>query len=136
MKRILLYFLTVILLLSGCSEIELNCENKVCTAVFVSVSVKFLDSNGNSLIVKDYQSKNLRTGQLLNGANATDTTFAKGFYTVVSDGNLRELTSSDKVLVSAKHPVTNVLKQAEFTVSGGECACHVEKIAGPEEIRF
>jgi hypothetical protein len=54
----------------------------------------------------------------------------------VTDANLKDLSDSDKVLVSAKHPVTNVLKQAEFTISGGECACHVGKIAGPDEIRF
>lgn len=136
MKHIILSFLTVILLLSSCSENELNCENKVCTHQFVSIGVKFTDYNGNPLIVKDYQSKNLRTGKLFTGTNTTDTIYAKGFYRVVSDGNLKELNSSDKVLVSAKHPITNVLKQAEYTISGGECACHVAKIAGPEEIRF
>ena len=135
MKLRLPFFLAIIIL-SSCSENITTCENKLCTEELVSVNVKFIDSNGNPLIVKDYESKNLRTGKLLKGANAIDTTIAKGFYAVASDGNLRELNSSDKVLISAKHPATNVLKQAEFTVSGGECECHVAKIAGPDEVKF
>ena len=135
MKRTILSLLTIILF-NACSENKFSCENKVCTTSFASVNVEFLDSNGNPLIVKDYQSKNLRTGKLLTGTNAIDTISVKGIYIVASDGNLKELNSSDKILVSAKHPVTNVLKQAEFTISGGECSCHVAKIAGPDEIRF
>lgn len=104
--------------------------------MYATISVKFIDFNGKPLVVKDYQSKNLRTGKLMNASFATDTINYKGYYSVVSDENLKDLSNSDKVLVSAKHPVTNVLKQAEFTISGGECACHVGKIAGPDEIRF
>lgn len=136
MKRIILSFLIITLFDSCTEENEVSCEQKVCSMQYVSVNVKFMDSNGNPLIVKDYQSKNLRTGKLLTETNAIDTTFAKGIYTVANDSHLRELNSSDKVLVSAKHPVTNVLKQAEFTISGGECACHVAKIAGPDQVRF
>ena len=135
MKRIILSLLTVILF-NACSENKLICENKVCTEQFVSINVKFLDSNGNPLIVKDYQSQNVRTGKLLSSTSATDSVNEKGYYRVASDLNLKELSTSDKILVSAKHPITDVLKQAEFTVSGGECECHILKIAGPDEVRF
>ena len=135
MKRTILSLLTVILL-NACSKNKLSCENKLCTEQFVSINVKFLDSNGNPLLIKDYQSQNVRTGKLLSSTSATDSVNEKGYYRVASDLNLKEFSTSDKILVSAKHPVTNVLKQAEFTISGGECACHVAKIAGPDEIRF
>ena len=136
MKRIILPFLASILFCACTENDELSCDEKVCTMQFESVNVKFIDSNGSPLIVKDYQSSNLRTGKFLSVTTAVDTIRAKGFYTVASDVNLKELNTSDKILVSSKHPVTNVLKQAEFTISGGECACHVGKIAGPDTIRF
>jgi len=135
MKRTILSLFTVILF-NACSENKLSCENKVCTEQFVSINVKFLDSNGNPLVVKDYQSQNVRTGKLLSSTSETDIINEKGYYRVASDLNLKELSSSDKILVSAKHTITDVLKQAEFTVSGGECECHILKIAGPDEVRF
>jgi hypothetical protein len=136
MKRIILAFLIIVFFNSCTEESQETCEARVCTQMYATLSVKFIDFNGKPVVVKNYQSKNLRTGKLLNATFVTDTINYKGYYYVVTDANLKDLSDSDKVLVSAKHPVTNVLKQAEFTISGGECACHVGKIAGPDEIRF
>jgi len=104
--------------------------------MFATVRIKFLDSNGNPMVVKDYQAVNLRTNKLLRSTGEIDGVNAKGFYMVASDNNLSELAESEKILVSAKHPITNALKEVEFIISGGECACHVTKIAGTDEIRF
>ena len=136
MKRTILSLLIVMFFNSCTKKSQESCEAKVCTQMYATISVKFTVSSGNPLVVNDYYSKNLRTGKLMNATFVTDTINYKGYYYVVSDGNLKELNNSDKILVSAKHPVTNVLKQAEFTISGGECACHVAKMAGPDEVRF
>ena len=135
MKRTLIISLLA-LALSSCNESTSNCQEKVCTAAFSSVNVKFIDMDGTPLMVKDYQAISLRTNKSLSSAGAVDPINFKGVYIVVSESEINEISTSERILVSAKHPTTNVLKQAEFTVSGGECACDVVKTAGPEEIRF
>lgn len=135
MRKILILFI-IFLSFSSCSENTSNCENKVCTDMFATVRIKFLDSNGNPMVVKDYQAVNLRTNKLLRSTGEIDSVNAKGFYMVASDNNLSELAESENILVSAKHPITNALKEEEFIISGGECACHISNISGPDEIRF
>jgi hypothetical protein len=135
MKKVSIILLLALAFIS-CNESTSDCQNKVCTALFSSVNVKFIDTNGAPLIVNDYQSISLRTNKSLSSAGAVDPINFKGFYTVVDESELNELNTAERILVSAKHPTTNVLKQAEFTVSGGECACDVVKTAGPEEVRF
>lgn len=132
----ILFCLTICLLFS-CTSNKNNCDNKICTEEFRTVGVKFLNANGQAIIVKDFQSVYLKTNQPVSFLIPPDTTYAKGFYMVASDANLKELASNgDKILVSAKHPATNVVKQAEFVVAGGDCACHISKISGPETIVF
>ncbi len=135
MKKISILILTIFAF-SSCDQSESNCEDKVCTTQFVSVKVKFTDTDGKPLIVNDYQSVNLRTGSMLKFTGAVDPVNFKGDYTVAHDGNDNELEGIERIMVSAKHPVTKVLKQAEFKVSMEDCDCHISKLSGPEEIQF
>ena len=101
------------------------------------VTVKFIDANGNPLEVKDFKVVNLRTNKDLTSSNYIDPINAKGNYLVVTDANTKDLsTKGDQIKVSARHPVNGTIREANFLVSGGECACHISKISGPEEIIF
>ncbi|TKC00629.1 hypothetical protein [Pedobacter cryophilus] len=130
-------FITVIMFWSCNKPEEINCENLICTQEFRIVNVKFIDALGNAIEVKDFKSLNLRTNKDLTSSNYVDPINAKGYYTVVTDANTKDLSSKgDYIRVSAKHPVNGTIKEVDFVVSGGECACHISKISGPEEIVF
>ena len=136
MKKISILILTIFAF-SSCEESEENLtnrEDRVCTALFTSVKVKFIDTDGTPLIVKDYHSVNMQTNSMLKFTGAVDTINQKGVYTVASELNATELKGEGRILVSAKHPVTKVLKQAEFKV--GMDFCDISKVSGPDEIRF
>lgn len=126
------------LLLGSChSEEQAPCENLVCTQEFRTITMKFTDTNGDPLLVKDFKSINLRTNKELSSTNNDATIFTKGVYIVASDINLRDLSNEgDHIKISATHPTNGTLKVADFVVSGGTCNCHVSKISGPEIISF
>ena len=66
-----------------------------------------------------------------------DTVNFKGNYAVVTDSDTKNLSpKGDTIDVSAVNPRTNQKKTVQFVVSGGKCACHIEKISGPEEVVF
>ena len=99
------------------------------------VQIKFTDTSGNALTVKDYSSINKRTNKPMMQNNEPTTINNKGNYIVASDADRAQLSESgDTILVSATHPQTNKKIETEFVVSGGICACHINKISGPAEV--
>lgn len=105
----------------------------VCTMEFRSVTVRFLNKQGNPLSVENFVSINTRTGKPLAYAGPTG---APGYYKVATDSNLKELSDAgDDILVSAKNPETGQTMSIAFKVAGG-CACHVSKLSGPEQVSF
>jgi len=137
MKCSLYCLLAIGLIASSCKTTkERACEDLVCTMEFRTVTVKFLDNLGKPVVVKDFRSINLRNHESMRGGRL-DADTAKGIYTVASDANLKGLTNKgDTVLVFAKHPLSNVLKEGKFVISGGVCACHIAKVSGPDTIVF
>lgn len=98
------------------------------------VQVKFIDASGNPVIVKDFSSIIKRTN---NPVMKNNDPAGSGVYTVASDADLKQLSEKgDIIMVSATHPQTNKKIEAEFVISGGLCACHINKISGPAEILF
>lgn len=101
------------------------------------VPVKFNDAAGSPVIVKDFSAINKRTQQPMVQNNEPATINNQGNYIVASDADRKELSDSgDTVVVSATNPKTNEIKKAEFVISGGICACHINKISGPDKIIF
>jgi hypothetical protein len=113
-----------------------TCEPKVCTTEAVSIKVKFLDKNGQPVVVNNYSSINKRTGLAIKYAGAASVTYQPGVYWVATDGNLKETADDgDEVLVSGTNPTTSQTKTATFKIFGG-CRCHIGKTTGPAEITF
>lgn len=133
MKNYLIIILFAVVTLNSCKN---SCSQKICTDNSVSIVVKFLNQNGNPIVVKDFKSIISRTQKDISNISYLDTVYFKGIYQVATDGNLGDIKNSEKILVSAINPKTNQLKEVEFVVSGGDCACHISKISGPEIIQF
>ena len=138
MKNIVYIFLLASLTFFACSATKTspaNCENMICTQEFRTVQVKFKDASGNPVTVKNFSTINKRTGA--STVPKDEPGNSQGNYTVASDADVRKFSESgDVISVSATHPTTNNKTTAEFVVSGGICACHINKISGPAEITF
>ncbi len=138
MKTQAYIFLTIAFFLSACSATKTDpseCGQVMCTQEFRMVQVKFKDAAGNAVVVKDFSAINKRTGESIVQNNEPPTVNNQGNYTVASDADVKKLSEpGDVITVSATHPTTNNKISAEFVVSGGKCACHINKISGPAEI--
>jgi hypothetical protein len=119
--------LLAVLAINTCNKSEEKCPDKACTMMFASVPVTY------NKTVKDFKAVNLRSGQNLTRKDqTTGTTF-----TVVDDGDLKKLTEGgDDIELTATDSATNVSRKDTVKVSGGKCACHVERVSGPTEISF
>lgn len=111
-----------------------NCPDLICTQEFRSVTVKFKDTSGNPLVVKNFSAVVKRTGKSTD-SGPVDTVHSKGNYSVVTDNYRKNLAvNGDTIIVSAVNPASNEKKTVQFVVSGGKCACHIEKLSGPDEV--
>lgn len=140
MKITIYQFLALTIFLFSCSVAKVNtspCEPIICTQEFRMVQVKIKDASGNPVIVKEFAAINKRTGKSTVQDKEPVTVSNEGNYTVASDADLKNLSESgDVITVTAIHPQTNKTVSAEFIVSGGKCACHINKISGPAELVF
>ncbi len=140
MKKLLYTIFISASLLAACSTTKTQpaeCEQMICTQEFRMVQVKFKDAAGNPVTVKDYSAINKRTGESTVQNNDPATVNNQGIYVVASDADVKKLfESGDIITVTATNPTTNKKVTTEFVVSGGLCACHINKVSGPAEISF
>lgn len=132
------YFIPLVLFITSCSDqvIEADCPSLICSQEFRTVSVRFEDASGQPIAVKDFSAVIRRTGKTTQ-IFEVDTLNFKGNYGVVTDSDIKNLSpKGDTIDVSAVNPKTNQKKSTSFVVSGGKCACHIEKISGPEKVVF
>ncbi len=109
----------------------------MCTQEFRMVQVKFKDSAGNPVTVKDFAAKIKRTNESTAQNDDPSTINNQGIYTVASDADVRKLAESgEAIAVTATHPTTGKKVSADFVIAGGLCACHINKVSGPAEIIF
>lgn len=138
MKKIALSLL-IALSVSGCKKNKTNtaCEDKMCTYEFRSVGFRFLDNKGEGTEVKDFKVINQRTGARVTANSSTNTNLIKGAFVIVDDGNTRSLSEEgDDLIITGISVQTNQTKSAVIKVSGGRCACHINKLTGPDQIIF
>lgn len=134
MKKALLIIAVVFLASCKESTVKLRkCPDLVCTENFASVTIEFVKS-GQPFKVIDYCAVNQRTGDTLVHAKPE---LPAGVYVVADDSDVKELSEKgDEIKVTGTDSLTNQTKTAIIKISGGQCACHVEKISGPEQISF
>ncbi|GAA4922334.1 hypothetical protein [Mucilaginibacter defluvii] len=119
--------LLAILAINTCNQAEEKCPDKPCTMMFASVPVSY------NKPVKDFKAVNLRTGQNLTHQDQT----TGNMFTIVDDGDRKKLTEGgDDIELTATDSATNVSRKDTVKISGGKCACHVERVSGPTEISF
>eukprot|EP01012_Entosiphon_sulcatum_P033470 TRINITY_DN42366_c0_g1_i1.p1 TRINITY_DN42366_c0_g1~~TRINITY_DN42366_c0_g1_i1.p1 ORF type:complete len:140 (+),score=18.44 TRINITY_DN42366_c0_g1_i1:54-473(+) len=114
-----------------------ECANKVCTEEFASLIVKFVDNKGAGAEVKNLTVVNQRTGENVMAKSRITSSTIKGAYIIVDDGNVKSLSEQgDDLKITGTSVESNQTKSAIIKVSGGKCACHINKISGAEQIAF
>jgi hypothetical protein len=137
MKRSLGVFIVVVLCLCACKKnTQTVCGTQVCTDLFATVGVHFVDKNNTPVTVTNYKVIDLRTNKIITQAIPEGYNYGSGYMEIVGDNDLKSFsTEGDNIQVSATNPETGQVITAIFKISGG-CNCHVTKISGPNTIQF
>ncbi|MNX72795.1 hypothetical protein D3C86_1041630 [compost metagenome] len=70
-------------------------------------------------------------------SSAAASNLIKGSFIIVDDGNTKSLSEAgDDLKITGTSVETNQTKSVIVKVKGGKCACHIEKVSGPEQIAF
>ena len=138
MRKITLLLLMGIVLFS-CEKNKTtsDCGDKICTEEFASVMLKFVDNKGAGAEVKDFNVINQRTGERVTANSSISTSTIKGVFIIVDDNNKLGLTEEgDDLKITGTSVETKQTKSVVIKVGGGKCACHINKISGPQQIVF
>lgn len=127
----------LVVLLAACDKTDnSNCGGKICDQRLATLVVKFVDKNGVGVAVDNYSAVNQRTGDTL-GVARKNVNFEAGIYTVANDMHIMKLSESgDDIKVTGTYTKEAQTKSAIIKVKGGNCACHISKVDGPEQIKF
>ncbi|GAC1310826.1 MAG: hypothetical protein NVSMB24_28880 [Mucilaginibacter sp.] len=133
---VLLLFVLVLFYCCNKGKIRPSCSPQVCTDIFTSIGIHFVDKQGQPISVQNFQAINLRTHASVGPTLAGYGTLVIGYYIIADDGDLSKLsTAGDDIQVSGTDPATNQTKTVTIKIAGG-CTCHVSKISGVDQIMF
>jgi hypothetical protein len=139
MFRKLIFLLTAVILFSACTKTRQKnsaCGTQVCTAIFATITIKFLDKNGNQIVVNNFTATNQRTNEVLHDNKILTPGAYPPSYDVADDSDLKKLSvDGDNIIISGTDPATNEVKTGIIKVAGG-CICHVTKMSGPDSLVF
>ena len=130
----------LLVMLASCKQLEDQqkpaCATQACTKEFRTVSVKFLDKDGNQITVDNYKSVNMRTNLLLHDNAILVPGVYPPYYNVANDNDLDKLSDEgDNIEISGTNSATGLTQTAVIKVSGG-CNCHISKVSGPDSLKF
>jgi hypothetical protein len=139
MYKKLLLLLVLAISFSACKKNNNNnaCGIQTCTASFAIINFAFTDANGEPTTIKDVSLINVRTGKAVPPTSYAGTAdLVPGAIIVATDETKNSFSAEgDDVRITATSTATSQTKQVVVKVSGG-CKCHVEKISGPETVKF
>lgn len=135
-KYVLILFCAAMLV--ACNKKEpSDCGRLICTQEFRMILFNFTDKDGRGVPVKNYSAINQRTGEVIKTTGGATIYLSPGTFIVIDDSFLKQLSAEgDEIKVTATYEATGQTKSAILKVSGGKCACHIQKISGPETIAF
>jgi len=133
-KRFLILALAVFLI--ACDKrTGTDCADKVCDESFAMIMISFVDKDGAPVSITKFSAVNQRTLDTIKAPSSAYTNTIPGAFVVVDDNYLDKLRKNgDDIKVSGTYEATGATKSAVIKVSGGECACHVIKVSGPDKI--
>ncbi len=136
-SRLLSLIPAILLFLVAACDRETECPPRFCTEQFVSVALSFADASGNPVPVRDVAAVNTRTGTNYAPEAAGIRPDSASRYIIITDSEKQTVSGrGDTIRVTAAHAATGQEKTAELVVSGGECACHIQKVSGPARVVF
>jgi hypothetical protein len=129
-------------MLASCKEKDIDaskCGDRVCTEEYATLTINIVNKDGSPARLKknSYTVVNQRTNKPVYFPPAVDYHFENGYFFVIADNSTKDLSENgDDIKVTATDSLSNQTKTAIIKVAGGECACHIKKISGPDKIQF
>jgi len=126
----------LLLILTSCAsqqESKTKCGSVVCTDEFIMIPVKIISSKGHEVNFKKYKVINMVTGKEVR-SNTWPGKENPGTIVVADDSHLRTFPEKGTLLQLQITRKDDRVVKADFRISGGKCACHVSKLAGPDEV--
>jgi hypothetical protein len=138
MKKSILFLLLVIVY-SACSKKTRQtapCNPGMCTMIYTTIGIHFVDKAGKDAVIKDFSAVNLRTNKKVETQSIPGSGSNAGYHVIATDSNMKEFTNEgDDVKVTATDSVTNQTKSVVVKLAGG-CACHISKVSGTDTLAF
>lgn len=135
LKRLTFVFIVALSAACRTSSNQPGCDTKVCTDIFVTVGLQFVDNTGKLIQVEGFSAINQRTHLNMMPAPQNQALIT-GYFDIADDNMKSQLsTDGDDILITATNPATHQTKTVTLKVSGG-CNCHVAKISGPDTVTF
>ena len=124
---ILILFISIL----GCkSQDNDTCKNAICTQIFVSVSANISDTTNKTLEGIHTKTVIVKSGLVIHTQTATPNS---NTFNIVDDSHIKLLGyNSETQLILQVFKANNLVKTVPYTIKT-DC-CHIEKIAGLEEI--
>ncbi|MBE9584143.1 hypothetical protein IM792_06765 [Mucilaginibacter sp. JRF] len=137
LKRILLFAIASTLLLSCGKKSVSTCQDKVCTEEFAMITMLFKNKNGKGEPLSIITVINKRTNQPVDRSTSAMLDMVPGGYLIIDDLSTKTLSESgDDILITATDSAGTQTKATTIKVAGGKCACHVQKLSGPDTVQF
>lgn len=134
--------ISLLLLVAACVACSKNKHQKpvcsgVCTEIYATFGINFVDKTGESISVKDLTVTNLRTNKVLDVKQLNAPNSPIGYRTVITDSNIKDLSiEGDDLKISVTNPVSNQIKTVNIKIGTDQCACHIDKKSGPDKVAF
>lgn len=132
MKNLLLSFVLVTIgmttMSTSCEKQKNNCENAICTEVFMTVATQVVDKDGIPVILDEVYT--MRTN--LDERIEIDQHMGEGSYIVLDDNYRLKLQNNSGEFTFVGKKDGKIVVEEPFTISA-DC-CHIEKKTGKEVI--
>lgn len=111
------------------------CGPQVCTDLFASVGVHYVDNTRKPIAVNNFTVFDVTSNKQLHPGYVGGL-LVLGYYIIATDNNKMDYsTDGDVIKVTATDTATRQTKAVNLKISGG-WNCHVAKISGPDTIKF
>lgn len=139
MYKKLILILIMAVGLSACkkNKNDTACGTQTCTESFSVIMLSFTNANGEPTPIENVSVTNLRTNKPVPSTSYGITmNFVAGVRIIATDETKSAFSAQgDDIRVTATSTATGKTKSVTLKVSGG-CNCHVEKLSGPETVKF
>ena len=113
-------------------ETKTKCGSIMCTDEFIMVPVRLIATKSSTIEFKSYKVINLANGKEVKTKDIIKDNPAT--LVIADDGNRKQFPEKGQDLQLQVTRKDGRVVNASYKIGGGPCACHVAKLAGPDQV--